>query len=220
MITLASIEVEVASNKLASVEFFEAQPGIITAIGGASGCGKTTLLKQLSGALRMSGDVTIDDARLTQSELRRRAYRTIQSFPLFHWLTIGQTLRMAVADKDIDEGAIIDSLRKAQVEHLLERSVSNLSGGERARVTLAIAFALKSDVLLLDEPFTALDPPRRKSIAELLFSTSTENKTYTFFTSHNTDEIARYAQRCLVFSKGRVVEVDPKNADKIVSLIQ
>ena len=95
-----------------------------------------------------------------------------------------------------------------------------MSGGERARVSLALAWALDVQMLLLDEPFNGLDPMTRILVGSKLFARFRERSTTVFFVTHNLDDIVKYANRCLVFSGARLIEANPRDENAMLTAMQ
>jgi phosphate transport system ATP-binding protein len=207
---LHDIELEIASNR-------------ITALIGPSGCGKSTFLRVLNrmyetvrGA-RVSGTVLLDtDNALTMdvSQLRRRVGMVFQKpnpFPksvfdnVAYGLQVNGTRRKAQL-----RDAVEHSLRRAalwdEVKDKLHKSAYALSGGQQQRLCIARALAVDPEVLLLDEPSSALDPIATAKIEELLFHLK-ENCTIVIVT-HNMQRAARIADETGFFLLGRLIEFD------------
>ena len=192
-------------------------PGELVALLGPSGCGKTTLLRIIagletadSGALRFGPD---DATRLTVQE--RRVGFVFQSYALFRHMTVaanvayGLTVRprrrrppQIEIDRRVDE-----LLEMMQLPGLGGRYPSQLSGGQRQRVALARAMAIEPRVLLLDEPFGALDAKVRKELRQWLRAIHDRTGLTTVFVTHDQAEAMELADRVAVLNAGRIEQV-------------
>lgn len=221
MLAIRDLGVERGRRRLATLERFEAAQGEIVGVIGRSGSGKTTLLEILAGMLPAVGSVIVSGEVTDDARRRRLALRTLQNFPLFHWSTACGLIELAISIRGGGEHAEpLTALKNVEAEHLADRYPPSMSGGERARVTLALAWALNVRLLLLDEPFNGLDPITRVTIGERLFSRFKERAAIVLFVTHNLDDIVKYAGRCLVFSGSRLVETDPKNESEMLKAMQ
>jgi len=185
--------------------------GEICTIIGPSGCGKSTFLYVLAGILReYSGHVAIDGKAV--SPKNQRIGLIFQNYGLLPWKTVYQNVVLGIKIKDhsqdLDEYShyILDQLG---IGHLLDRYPKELSGGQQQRVAIARAFILKPDLLLMDEPFSALDAITREEMQELFLQTWRQHRVTTVFITHSVDEALYLGSKIVVFSPspGRVKEV-------------
>lgn len=179
-------------------------PGEFVTLLGASGCGKSTLLNLVAGLDKPSaGTIELPG---------HRPALMFQEHALFPWLTAGQNIELALR-----LGGTPKAERQAEAERLLElvrlagshgKRVHELSGGMRQRVALARALAQGSDVLLMDEPFAALDAITRDVLHDELTRIWAERKLTVLFVTHNVREAVRLAQRVVLLSSrpGRVAK--------------
>lgn len=207
---LHGIDIEVKANR-------------ITALIGPSGCGKSTFLRTLNrinetirGA-RAEGEVTLDGEnvrKLDVTSLRRRVGMVFQKsnpFPksVFENIAYGPRVNGVRSKADL-EGIVERSLRRAaiwdEVKDKLQKPGSALSGGQQQRICIARALAVDPEVLLLDEPCSALDPIATLKIEELLFSL--KDQTTIVIVTHNMQQAARIADETGFFMLGRLVEFD------------
>ena len=183
--------------------------GQLTTLLGPSGCGKTTLLKIIAGLLPATGGSVLVDGRPVAGPGPERAF-VFQDFALLPWAT---TLRNAafglelrgVAKAEREEIAR-QHLREVGLAGFEDRYPHELSGGMRQRVGLARALAVDADVLLMDEPFSAVDEQtRRKFQEDLLRLVAVEKKTFIFVT-HSIEEAVYVSDRVVLLSRqpGRV----------------
>lgn len=184
---------------------FAMEQGQILAIYGASGVGKTTLLRVLAGlSQKAKGRVTIqgqlwqDTAQgIWRKPQERKAGVVFQDYALFpHW-TVLQQLRYASSDTAL----IQDLLAAVGLEALQDRRPAQLSGGQQQRLALIRALATAPQVLLLDEPFAALDPPLRQAAHALLKRLQQQWQGVTLLVSHDVSEIIALADQVLVLEQ-------------------
>ena len=198
------------------------QTGELCVLVGTSGCGKSTTLRMINrlighsaGSIRINGR---DIERIDPQQLRRGIGYAIQSTGLFpHW-TVARNI--AVVPRLLGWPAARIRQRVEELLQLLElapaefadKYPSQLSGGQAQRVGVARALAGDPDILLMDEPFGALDPITRESLQnELLRIQSQVRKTIVFVT-HDMDEALKLANRIVVMDKGRIVQQDSPQA--------
>ncbi|EGT4385241.1 thiamine ABC transporter ATP-binding protein ThiQ [Cronobacter malonaticus] len=181
------------------------------AVLGPSGAGKSTLLNLIAGFLApASGTLTINGADHTRTPPSKRPVSMLfQENNLFNHLTVRQNIALGLSP-----GLRLNAQQKRQVEaiadnmaigDLLERLPGALSGGQRQRAALARCLVRKRPVLLLDEPFSALDPALRQEMLTLLEKLCEEEGTTLLMVSHSVEDAARIAARSLVVVEGRIV---------------
>lgn len=173
----------------------EVKPGEIVVLVGPSGCGKTTILNLLSGYIEPSSGSIVRDG----------AVRTVyQQDGLFPWLTVSENTGMGLRsmnDAKQRDQEIAELLQLVHLEGFGDHYPHQLSGGMRQRAELARVLAGDSDILLMDEPFSALDyQARLKMRAELIRLLQQRPRTVVFVT-HDIEEAAQLADRVLVLSK-------------------
>ena len=178
---------------------------------GPSGCGKSTLLHVLSGILTdFEGSVLIDGKGINPRN--QRIGLVLQNYGLLPWKTVYQNVMLGLK---IKQGhAVLDDyggylLKQLGIDDLLHRYPKELSGGQQQRVALARAFILKPDLLLMDEPFSALDAITREEVQELFLKAWQQNPVNTVFVTHSVDEALYLGRKIAVFSPspGRILEV-------------
>ncbi|KIO68213.1 ABC transporter ATP-binding protein [Caldibacillus thermoamylovorans] len=185
---------------------------------GPSGCGKTTLLKMINRLLEpTSGKIYVNEKDISKQdpiELRRNIGYVIQSTGLFPHMTIQENLELIPKLKGEDPDSIkrktndlLELVGLAPDEYLY-RYPSELSGGQKQRIGVARAFSTDSDIILMDEPFSALDPVTRNSLQDELFSMQKElNKTIVFVT-HDMDEAIKIADKICLLNEGHIIQYD------------
>jgi len=191
----------------------EFDTGDFLAILGPSGCGKTTLLKMLGGFVPpTSGRILIGGEDVTQLPPERRPTNMVfQGYGLFPHMTVRQNIaygpRIAREDKNLLARRVDDMLALVRLTEFGDQYPGALSGGQQQRVALARALMMRPKVLLLDEPFAALDLKLRQAMQEEL-RTIHKNIGGTFvFVTHDQAEAMALASKVVVMSKGRVEQV-------------
>jgi tungstate transport system ATP-binding protein len=193
------------------INHLEVERGEVLAVIGPNGAGKTTLLLSIARLLKPEhGTIRFDGEELESLEVlsyRRRIALVLQE-PLlldasvFDNVALGlrfRRLRRLEVNHRVDEW-----LSRMEVAHLRERRASQLSGGEAQRVSLARAFAIQPELLMLDEPFGALDAPTRNRLLDDLSSVLADTKVTTVFITHHLEEALRLGQRVAVVLEGRL----------------
>lgn len=187
----------------------EIQEGEFLCILGSSGCGKSTLLSLLNGLNRVKSGEILIDGRPVKGPGTDRAV-VFQQYSLFPWLTVKGNILFAIRQsgrkytrKEREEKAET-YLRSVELLAARDKYPGQLSGGMKQRVAVARALALESDVLLLDEPFAAIDPKLRQELQELVSSLCTEQKKTVVFITHDIDEAILLGDRIIVMEPGRI----------------
>ncbi len=193
------------------VDFYTPANGV-TVVFGSSGCGKTTLLRALAGLeksddgfLKVGDSIWQDGKNFVPPHMRSVGY-VFQEASLFNHLNVRGNLeygarRATEAGKDF-MGRALDLL---DISQLLERTTEQLSGGERQRVAIARALAVNPDILLMDEPLSALDLKRKKEILPYLDSLHDELDIPLIYVTHSPDEASRLADHLVLLEEGSVV---------------
>lgn len=192
------------------------EPGTVTAVVGASGCGKTTLLRLVAGfEIPDAGTVTIDGREVAGHSWvpphQRRVGYVAQDGALFPHLTVGQNVGYGL------RGALRGAAARARITELLEtvsldssfadRRPHQLSGGQQQRVALARALARKPALMLLDEPFSALDTGLRASTRKAVAGTLSDAGVTTLLVTHDQEEALSLADQVAVMRDGRFTQV-------------
>lgn len=183
--------------------------GKVTGIIGRNGSGKSTLLKLLNGAMKPEkGKVLLggkDISAMSARDLSRRmSFVEQEIFDPFAF-TVRDVLSVSGYSRDINAEAMAESLRQCEVEHLMHRRFSELSGGERRLVTLACAIYQDSDIMLLDEPTTFLDVDKELLIHRVLQRLKERGKTV-IVVMHNLSAINELADDVVLMGRGNVID--------------
>ena len=179
---------------------------------GPSGCGKSTLLNIIAGLdTPTSGAVYIDGKKIEGTGTERGV--VFQQYALFPWLTVKKNvefgLKLKGLSKEECDAIAMKYLKMVELEKFADSYPKELSGGMKQRVAIARAYAMNPEVLLMDEPFGALDAQTRTQLqSELLKAWQEENKTC-FFVTHDIEEAIVLATRVVIMSArpGRIKEV-------------
>ena len=180
---------------------------------GPSGCGKSTLLNIIAGLHEAtSGDVLVDGVKVEGTGVDRGV--VFQQYALFPWLTVkknvmfGLNLKKGMTDAEREEIAL-KYIKMVGLEKFVDSYPKELSGGMKQRVAIARAYAVNPSILLMDEPFGALDAQTRTQLQTELLKTWEEEKKTCFFITHDVEEAILLASRVVVMSArpGRIKEV-------------
>jgi len=170
----------------------------ILGIVGPSGIGKTTTLRAIAGLEEPKGKIVVDgevwlDKNLSLAPKKRSIGFVFQDFALFPNMSVLENVAYASSKEDA-----LEILKAFNIEHLKDKRPNKLSGGERQRVAIARAIARAPKVLLMDEPFSALDRKTKHFIQDKILEFSKMYKFYTIFVAHDLTDVVRLSD--LVFS--------------------
>lgn len=196
----------------------ELRSGSLTALLGPSGCGKSTTLALVAGLLTPDhGDILMDGVSLRGTPAERRPFGTVFQRPLlFPHLDVGENvafgLRMRHVKRPERRRRVAEALARVQLTDFERRAVHELSGGQEQRVALARALVTEPRLLLLDEPFSALDPELRAEMRALLTDVRGTLGTTTLLVTHDQDEAVEVADTVALMLDGRLVQHDEPRA--------
>jgi sulfate transport system ATP-binding protein len=191
----------------------EVPSGALTALLGPSGSGKSTLLRTIAGLEHAdAGRVEIDGDDRTDAPARERGVGFVfQHYAAFRHMTVRDNvafgLKVRKTPKDEIRRRVDELLELVHLEGFADRLPGQLSGGQRQRMSLARALAVKPSVLLLDEPFGALDATVRKELRAWLRRLHNEMHVTTLFVTHDQEEAMEVAEQIVVMHEGRVEQV-------------
>ncbi|MCW2608326.1 MAG: ABC-type spermidine/putrescine transport system ATPase component [Frankiales bacterium] len=194
------------------------EPGSLTALLGPSGCGKTTTLRVVAGLLDADGgDVLFDGAGVLGLPAEKRPVAMVFQKPLlFPHLSVGENvgfgLRMRKVPKRERAERVGRALELVRLQDLADRRVGEMSGGQEQRVALARALVTEPDVLLLDEPFSALDAGLRVEVRDLVRALQQELGVTTLFVTHDQEEAVSLADSVALMLDGRLEQHDVPRA--------
>ena len=176
------------------------QPGDRLALIGSNGSGKSTLLRTLHGLVQPAAGDFACDARARQAMLFQRPYMLRAS--VLHNVALGLWLKGEAWGAA--KAQALAALQRVGLADLVQRNAKALSGGQQQRVALARAWALKPQVLLLDEPTSSLDPAAKHEVERLMAEFADAGMTL-IFSSHNLGQVKRLASRVVYLEHGRLV---------------
>ena len=192
-------------------------PGEFLTVVGSSGCGKTTILKMINGLIIPDeGQVLVHD-QCTQAvdliELRRGIGYAIQGSVLFPHMTVAQNIAyvpnlLNINDKKRTYEALSKWMKIVGLdEELIHRYPSELSGGQQQRVGIARALAASPDILLMDEPFGAVDEITRSTLQDEILRIHHQENITIIFVTHDINEALKLGSRIMVMDQGKVVQL-------------
>ena len=210
-----NIEVERGGTILLNIPSLSIGKGEILALIGPNGAGKTTFLQTLSYLLKpFQGEIFFRgkkvETHISVLEYRRKLAMVFQDSLLFDttvFNNVASGLKIRGMGKSETHSRVTEQLERFGIKHLSTRSARTLSGGEAQRTSLARAFALQPEMLLLDEPFASLDPPTRDSLIEDLESILQQTRTTSIFATHDRLEALRLSSRIAVMNGGSILQI-------------
>ena len=197
---------------------FDIDNGTITTIIGESGCGKTTTLKMINRLIEPStGIITINGENIKRKnpiKLRRNIGYVIQQTGLFPHMTVRENIELiskleGKRQNEIHERTLeMMKMVSLNPEDFLDRYPSELSGGQQQRVGIARAFATNPEIILMDEPFSALDPMTRISLQDELIKLQEKFHKTIVFVTHDMDEAIKISDKIAIMDNGYLVQYD------------
>ena len=213
-----SIIISQVSKKFGNFQALEninlnVEPGTLVALLGPSGSGKSTLLRTIAGLETPDrGRVLINDRDTTHLDIRARNIGFVfQHYALFKHLTVRQNISFGLdirkKSRKVIKQRVNELLELIQLQGFGDRYPSQLSGGQRQRVALARALAVQPEVLLLDEPFGALDTKVRQELRNWLRRLHDEVHLTSIFVTHDREEAMAVADKIVVMNQGRIEQI-------------
>lgn len=223
MIEIKNVTKKIGNKTILKDISLSIDTGMLVVLIGSSGCGKTTTLKLINKLIKpTSGEIYIDDKPISKQneiELRRNIGYVIQNTGLFPHLTIKENIELIPRlkkEKSIEEivQTTKDLLKMVDLdsEEYLNKYPSELSGGQQQRIGVVRAIATDADIILMDEPFSALDPITRTTLQDELFTLQEELKKTIIFVTHDMDEALKIADKICIMKDGQIAQYDtPEN---------
>ena len=218
MIEFVNVSKEFKNKKVLHDISFTINDNELVAIIGASGCGKTTTLKMINRLIvPTKGKILIDGKNIEEidkTELRRSIGYVIQQMGLFPHMTVKENIELIQKlekkdPKEIEENTNrLMEIMDLDGDLYLNKYPSDLSGGQQQRVGVARALANNPKVILMDEPFSALDPITRSNLQDELVELHKKMNTTIVFVTHDMDEAIKIADRIIIMKDGDIVQYD------------
>ncbi len=190
----------------------DVEPGELVVLLGPSGCGKSTLLYLIAGLEReTSGEIWSFHERVEQPSPNRSLI--FQETSLFPWLTVWQNVAFGLSINGMSaaerRSVAEEALARVGLSEAMHKRPDELSGGQRQRVALARALAMRPKVLLMDEPFAALDVQTRQKMQDFLLDVWRDSGASVLFVTHHIDEAVALSDRVVVFTSrpGRIKKI-------------
>ncbi|KPU42913.1 sulfate/thiosulfate import ATP-binding protein CysA [Oxobacter pfennigii] len=221
---MSSVSIELRNFALKKGDFhlggisLEIQKREIFALLGKTGSGKTLLLESIAGYYKnFEGDILLNGTSVLHTPLEERKLGFVyQDYGLFPHMTIGQNIAYGLKMRKKNHKVISEEVSRLagllSISHILSQYPGTVSGGERQRTALARALILSPDILLLDEPFSALDTVTKQSLYRELIKIHGEFKCTIIFVTHDFNEAQLLADRVGIIDKGRLMAVRHKDA--------
>lgn len=191
---------------------FSINKGEFITLLGPSGCGKSTLLRSIAGLHPLdAGEVWVNNKNITQLKPQQRDIGMVfQSYALFPNMTVQDNIAFGLKMKNMPASKIkqqvADIIALVELVGKEQSYPQQLSGGQRQRVALARALVMKPQLLLLDEPLSALDAPIRKSLRQQIKAIQKELNLTTLFVTHDQEEAMTLSDRIFLMNKGKIVQ--------------
>ena len=214
MIQIRDLLIQRNGRDVLRIDALDIPRGETLVVVGPNGAGKSTLLLALGHLLELArGEILFDGQsilKLDELEYRRKISFVFQD-PLLLDMTVEQNIALGLKFRGTPRAEVQERvgrwIKQLGIESLAKRRAGQLSGGEAQRVSLARAFILEPELLLLDEPFSSLDPPTRSKLLEDLSALLLENHRTAIFVTHNLNEAAKLSHRIAVMIGGVLRQV-------------
>lgn len=191
---------------------FKVRSGEFISILGHSGCGKSTLLRliagleeQTEGTIKINGEIISNDKFQTPTE-KRGLGLVVQEKALFPHLSVLKNTSFGIKNNEVGRSKAMDLLDLFEVSHLASKYPNEISGGEQQRVALARALAPEPRILLLDEPFNALDEELKDNLHNETKKIIEEKNLTVLMVSHDKNEATFFSDRKIIMENGRIIE--------------
>ena len=212
-LALTALNKSFPSHKVVDGISLNVPKGCFYSLLGPSGCGKTTILRMIAGfAEPDSGDINLNGKRLNGLRPYERPVTTVfQSYALFPHLTAAENIAFGLERRGEKPSEIAPKVKRmlelVGLEHRADRVPANLSGGEKQRTALARALVVEPELLLLDEPLSALDPALRKRVRLELKQLQKQLGITFLFITHDQEEALSLSDQIAVMNKGKIEQI-------------
>jgi tungstate transport system ATP-binding protein len=214
IVSIENLKVELGGASILDIPSFSIAEKEFVSLIGPNGSGKSTLLLVLNSLLKpAAGRVVFRGEEISSREAafryRRKVSMVFQEPLLFDttvYKNVASGLKIRGIKRDVIRDRVMQYLKCFNIEHLADRSARKLSGGEAQRTSLARAFAIEPEMIFLDEPFSALDPPTRNALTDDLEKIVRETGITAVMVSHDQSEALRMSDRIAVMHSGQIVQ--------------
>lgn len=210
MIKVSNLDFSYQNKKVVENIDFSIQEGKSLAIIGPSGCGKSTLIYLLAGLLIPDQGIIKINGKLINN-IRKKTGVILQNYGLFPWKTVFANVALGLKVRDYDKKkvnkVVENALEKMGIRDLSNKYPAELSGGQNQRVAIARSLVLNPDLLLMDEPFSALDALTREEMQNLILKIHKENNLSYLIVTHNIDEAVFLGQDIAVMKDGEFIHM-------------
>lgn len=209
MLTIKNLSIMLDDNLILDDISFSVNDHSIVCVIGSSGIGKSTLIKTIAGIHSPTkGSILYHDKLINNTEIN--IGYAFQDYGLYPWYKVEKniTLPLNIKKRTSDENFLKHIVSQLGINNLLKRYPSDLSGGEKQRVALARSFILKPQILLLDEPFSALDAMNRGKARKLFLKIWEEYKPLCLFVTHDIEEALLLSHKILIVKEGSYNLID------------
>ena len=223
IISFKNVNKYYGENKILSNFNLDINKGEFITVIGSSGSGKTTMLKMINGLIIPDeGDVIVNGQSVKNTDiirLRRNIGYVIQEIGLFPHMTVSKNISYVLELEKHNKTKLLETVNNLMnvVEldkEMLDRYPNELSGGQKQRVGIARALASRPEILLMDEPFGALDGITRKSLQEEILKIQKKLNVTIVFITHDIKEAFKLGSRIIIVDKGEIVQSGDKNEIK------
>lgn len=222
MIQFESVSKSFKTKKILKHVDLTIPSGQLVTIIGESGCGKTTLLKMINRLIKpTSGSIFINQENIqdmNEISLRRNIGYVIQQTGLFPHMTVKENIELIPRLQKMNSKVLNENTQQLmemvglECEEYLERYPVELSGGQQQRIGVARAFATNPDIILMDEPFSALDPITRSDLQDELIQLQANLKKTIVFVTHDMEEAVKISDKVCIMRNGEILQYDtPEN---------
>lgn len=210
MIKVSNLDFSYQNKKIVENIDFSIKEGKSLAIIGPSGCGKSTLIYLLAGLLIPDQGVIKINGKIINN-IRKKTGVILQNYGLFPWKTVFANVALGLKVRDYDkkkvDKMVENALEKMGIRDLSSKYPAELSGGQNQRVAIARSLVLNPDLLLMDEPFSALDALTREEMQNLILKIHKENNLSYLIVTHNIDEAVFLGQDIAVMKDGEFIHM-------------
>ena len=218
-LTVKNLEKEFDGKKTLNNVSFDVYQGEFLSILGPSGCGKTTILRILIGLLNPDGGIVKKDGRdITNFHPSERGMGIVfQNYALFENMTVLQNVEYALKIKKENKSKeaqaqirqkVLEMIRHMELEEHMDKKPGLLSGGQQQRVAIARTLVMNPDIILFDEPMSALDAATRLSLRKVLKDIQADFGTTMIYITHDQEEAFAMSDRIMVMKEANVVQID------------